>query len=47
MRKFKLFINCDKEEKWLSEMLLKGYQLESVKGWDTNFMFYKTRKSSS
>lgn len=30
MRKFKFFINCDKEEKWLSDMLKKGYELESV-----------------
>lgn len=30
MRKFKFFANCDKEESWLSEMLQKGYELESV-----------------
>lgn len=30
MRKFKSFIDCDQEEKWLSEMLQKGYELESV-----------------
>ncbi len=28
MRKFKFFINFDKEEKWLSEMAKQGYQLE-------------------
>lgn len=30
MRKFKYFIDYDKEEKWLKEMANKGYQLESV-----------------
>ena len=30
MRKFKFFIDCDKEEKWLSEMLQKGYELVST-----------------
>ncbi|MGH4120130.1 DUF2812 domain-containing protein [Clostridium sp.] len=30
MRKFKFFIDCNKEEKWLSEMLQKGYELENV-----------------
>ncbi len=30
MRKFKFFIDYDKEEKWLNEMANKGYQLESV-----------------
>lgn len=30
MRKFKFFINYDKEEKWLNEMLKKGYELEDV-----------------
>ncbi|MFZ4452443.1 DUF2812 domain-containing protein [Salibacterium aidingense] len=30
MRKFKYFIDHDKEEKWLREMANKGYQLESV-----------------
>jgi len=30
MRKFKFFSDCDKEEKWLSEMLQEGYELESV-----------------
>lgn len=28
MRKFKYFIDFDKEEKWLNEMAKKGYQLE-------------------
>ncbi len=28
MRKFKFFINYDKEEKWLKEMAKQGYQLE-------------------
>ena len=30
MRKFKLFIDYDKEEKWLNEMAKKGYELENV-----------------
>ena len=30
MRKFKLFIDYDKEETWLTEMAKKGYELESV-----------------
>jgi len=30
MRKFKFFSDCDKEETWLSEMLQKGYELESI-----------------
>lgn len=28
MRKFKFFIDCDIEEKWLSEMLQKGYEIK-------------------
>jgi len=30
MRKFKLFIDYDKEETWLTEMAQKGYELENV-----------------
>jgi hypothetical protein len=30
MRKFKFFINYDKEEKWINEMLKKGYELDDV-----------------
>ncbi|MBD7936439.1 MULTISPECIES: DUF2812 domain-containing protein [Cytobacillus] len=30
MRKFKLFIDFDKEEQWLEEMASKGYQLDST-----------------
>lgn len=30
MRKFKFFINYDKEEKWLKSMAEKGYELEKV-----------------
>lgn len=30
MRKFKMFIDYDKEEKWLNEMAKKGYELKSV-----------------
>jgi hypothetical protein len=37
MRKFKFFIDCDKEEKWLNEMAKRGYELENV------FFGYKFR----
>ncbi|WP_242850841.1 DUF2812 domain-containing protein [Clostridium algidicarnis] len=30
MRKFKFFINYDKEEKWLNDMAKKGYELETA-----------------
>ncbi|EJP6473765.1 DUF2812 domain-containing protein [Clostridium botulinum] len=30
MRKFRGFIDYDKEEKWLNEMYKKGYELESI-----------------
>lgn len=30
MKKFKFFIDYDKEEKWLNEMAKKGYELENV-----------------
>lgn len=30
MRRFKIFINYDKEEKWLNSMLKKGYELKST-----------------
>lgn len=36
MRKFKFFIDFDKEEKWLNEMAQAGYQLES-KGFGYKF----------
>ncbi|MFD2656511.1 DUF2812 domain-containing protein [Gracilibacillus thailandensis] len=39
MRKFRIFIDQEKEEKWLEEMLQKGYHLE-----DTSFG-YKFRKT--
>jgi hypothetical protein len=44
MRKFKFFIDCDKDEKWLSEMLKKGYKLESV---SFGYKFHSIKQENS
>ncbi|WP_443659137.1 DUF2812 domain-containing protein [Clostridium algidicarnis] len=38
MRKFKFFINYDKEEKWLNDMAKKGYELETASFGDVFYL---------
>ena len=44
MRKFKFYIDYDKEEKWLEAMSQKGYQLEN-KSFGYKFYFTKPEES--
>lgn len=43
MKKFKMFLNLDKEEKWINEMLKKGFLLN---GYFLNYRFEKTEETS-
>lgn len=43
MKKLKVFSNAQKEEKWLNNMLRKGWQLKSV----NNFNMYSFEKTSN